>query len=313
MPTRSASTSGAIRRAAAPPRRGARSAAGRDAELAGEHERRARQQRRGVVENRVAWTMLGELLPSSSSVRRRPTERRISSPTATLPVNGYPPKRWSSRSWRPTVSPGPNTSDRWFRGSPASVAPLGQQRRRERRQLGRLQHDRAARRDRPALWLIWLSGALNGVIAHTGPTGTRSVKPRRCSAPGVASIGTVSPASRLLSSAHRRIAWTARRTSIRASRIGLPASAVIVWATARPAPPPAPRCARGFVAVKRRDRFVHRRRGRDRRVHLLRHRHFASSPPSYGEITGSVSAGITPRRMSRSAWCASDAVTNLCS
>jgi hypothetical protein len=38
------------------------------------------------------------------------------------------------------------------------------------------------------------SGALKGVIAHTTPSGTRSVKPRRPPCPAAPSIGTISPA-----------------------------------------------------------------------------------------------------------------------
>ena len=52
-----------------------------------------------------------------------------------------------------------------------------------------------------ALWATKLSGALNDVMPHTTPRGTRIVNAMRCALPGAASIGTTSPTRRLPSSA----------------------------------------------------------------------------------------------------------------
>ena len=77
------------------------------------------------------------------------------------------------------------------------------------------------------LWHTMFKGELNAVIPHTTPRGTRIVKAIRCAWPGAPSIGTISPASRLPSSADTRNVWTARPTSLDASVIGRPPSAVI--------------------------------------------------------------------------------------
>ena len=69
------------------------------------------------------------------------------------------------------------------------------------------------------------SGALNGAIAHTTPTGTRSVKARRPSLPRAASTGTVSPVSRSASPADSRSVSHARASSVAASARVKPVSA----------------------------------------------------------------------------------------
>jgi hypothetical protein len=76
------------------------------------------------------------------------------------------------------------------------------------------------------------NGALNEVIPQTTPRGTRIVNAIRCACPGAASIGTISPVSRFASSAAMMKVWTVRPTSIVASAIGIPPSAVISAASA---------------------------------------------------------------------------------
>ena len=72
-----------------------------------------------------------------------------------------------------------------------------------------------------------LSGELNEVMPQTTPRGTRIVNAMRCAWPGAASIGTISPTSRFASSAETMNVWIARPTSLVASAIGMPPSAVI--------------------------------------------------------------------------------------
>ncbi len=71
------------------------------------------------------------------------------------------------------------------------------------------------------------NGKLNGVIARTGPTAKRCTSPQRPSLPSVKSSGMLSPPSRAASSAAVLKVSTARSTSVRAMRTGLPASATI--------------------------------------------------------------------------------------
>ena len=74
------------------------------------------------------------------------------------------------------------------------------------------------------LWAARLSGKLNGLIPAIGPIGKRRVIPTRPFDAGIRSSGIVSPTIRSASSAPSRKVSTARSTSTRASRIGLPAS-----------------------------------------------------------------------------------------
>jgi hypothetical protein len=73
-----------------------------------------------------------------------------------------------------------------------------------------------------------LSGELNGVIATTTPSGTRSVKPMRPDCCGAPASGTTSPARRRASSAESFSVWMQRRTSPVASEPVNPASICIV-------------------------------------------------------------------------------------
>ncbi len=73
-----------------------------------------------------------------------------------------------------------------------------------------------------------LSGALNGVIAATIPSGTRSVKPNRPACCGAPASGTTSPARRRASSPESLSVCTERRTSPVASDTVNPASICIV-------------------------------------------------------------------------------------
>ncbi len=74
------------------------------------------------------------------------------------------------------------------------------------------------------------SGKLKGVMARTGPTGKRWTSPQRLSLPSVRSRGMASPPRRTASSAAVLKVRTARSTSERARRRGLPASATMSWA-----------------------------------------------------------------------------------
>ena len=73
-----------------------------------------------------------------------------------------------------------------------------------------------------------LSGELNGVMAATTPSGTRSVKPSRPAWPGAPASGITSPARRRASSAESLSVWMQRRTSPLASDWVKPASICMV-------------------------------------------------------------------------------------
>ena len=151
----------------------------------------------------------------------------IARPTAVEPVNVMNRTRGSAVSARPTVSPGPLTTFRYPGGRPAS-----------RRITARASEDSGvssagfsttalpAARAGPILCATVFSGALNGAIAATTPTGTRIVNARRCSLPGLAATGTSSPAMRVASSADRRRVPTARASSVSASVRVKPVSAM---------------------------------------------------------------------------------------
>ena len=80
------------------------------------------------------------------------------------------------------------------------------------------------------LWATRFNGKLNGLIAPTTPTGTRSVKASLPSPTSAASMGTISPVSRRASTAANVNVLTARSASTRAVFNGLAASAAIVAA-----------------------------------------------------------------------------------
>ncbi len=77
------------------------------------------------------------------------------------------------------------------------------------------------------LWATRFRGKLKGVMASTGPMGKRCTSPQRPSLPSIRSSGMLSPPSREASSAAVLKVSTARSTSARAMRTGLPASATI--------------------------------------------------------------------------------------
>jgi len=72
------------------------------------------------------------------------------------------------------------------------------------------------------------SGKLKGLMPATGPIGKRRVMPVRPRDEGSRSRGITSPWMRSASSAPRRKVSTARSTSTRASRMGLPDSSAMV-------------------------------------------------------------------------------------
>ena len=74
------------------------------------------------------------------------------------------------------------------------------------------------------LWATRLSGKLNGAMAPTTPTGSRTTTPSLPAPASLASIGTSSPARRRASTAEKVSVSAQRATSARAWAIGLPAS-----------------------------------------------------------------------------------------
>ena len=82
------------------------------------------------------------------------------------------------------------------------------------------------------LWATRLRGKLNGVMPPTTPTGKRRVKASLPSPTSAASMGTMSPARRLASTAEKVKVDTARWASMRAVFRGLAASAAMVRAKA---------------------------------------------------------------------------------
>ena len=94
---------------------------------------------------------------------------------------------------------------------------------------GRTMHGHPAASAGPSLWPTSRSGALNGVIASTVPTGKRLVSPIRPSPRGTASIGTSSPVDALRRASSPAICRISavRWTSKRVSQTALPVSSVI--------------------------------------------------------------------------------------
>ena len=97
-----------------------------------------------------ANTMLGDLPPSSSVTRLIvwAAPAAIERPTSVEPVNAILATSGCSTSRAPQTEPGPTTTLTTPSGSPASTRELGEAQRGQRRQLGRLEHDRVAGRQR---------------------------------------------------------------------------------------------------------------------------------------------------------------------
>ena len=125
----------------------------RHAGLAAVLHRRSRSRRwRRARGRRRASTIIGSLPPSSSATGVSVSAARAMTlrPVAVEPVNIT--KSTASISAVPVSAP-PIATWSTFSGSPHSRMPVGQQERRQRRDLGRLEHDRVAgrqRRDRVA-------------------------------------------------------------------------------------------------------------------------------------------------------------------
>src|SRR6266446_5956651 len=170
-------------------------------------------------------TTTGEFEPSSIVTRLMPAVLQMRSPTSRLPVKVIFLTRRSATSRSPISPPEPVSVLSPSGGSPAS---------------SRISVSRSAdsgvsvaglsttafppARAGPTLWQTRLSGKLNGLIATTTPHGTRIVTPnlpRPCAAP---SRATVSPCTRLASSADSIIVSTARRASARPSARIFPSS-----------------------------------------------------------------------------------------
>ena len=124
------------------------------------------------------------------------------------------------------VSPGPHTSCRNPGGSPASSRVCASATEHSGVcSAGLSTTALPAARAGPTLCTTVFSGALNGVIAATTPTGTRMVNASRPSLPVVAATGISSPAIRTASSADSRRVATARVISVAASAGVKPVSA----------------------------------------------------------------------------------------
>jgi len=173
--------------------------------------------------------MTGELLPSSIVTRLIPAVRQMCSPTSRLPVNVIFLTRLSATSVSPISPPEPvgvlipsagnpassRISVSFSADSGVSVAGLA---------MTALPPAIAG----PTLWHTRFSGKLKGLIATTTPQGTRIATPNLPLPPGAPSSGTVSPCSRLASSAEPMIVSIARLASNRPSAMILPSSLEIV-------------------------------------------------------------------------------------
>ena len=97
-----------------------------------------------------ANTTLADLPPSSSVTRLivAAAAAAIERPTSVEPVKAILATSGCSTSRCPQVRPGPTTTFTTPSGRPASGASSAKRSARQRRQLGRLQHDRVARRER---------------------------------------------------------------------------------------------------------------------------------------------------------------------
>src|ERR687898_375092 len=176
--------------------------------------------------------MTGLLLPSSRLTFLRAARSRIPQPTSGEPVNVIIATSRCITSGSPTAAPPPVTTLSHPRGRPHSsinsvaraIADSGVW------LAGLSTTGQPPAIAGPTLWLTRLSGKLNGLMAPTTPTGTRSVTPSFPSPGALASTGTTSPASVRASAALNRNVSTARPASRRAVRIGLAASCAMVRA-----------------------------------------------------------------------------------
>ena len=107
------------------------------------------------------------------------------------------------------------------------------------------------------LWAVRLSGKLKGVIARTGPSGTRFTTPHRATEAAFTSSGSISPFHASRAAAAAENVAEARSTSVRAALSGLPASA-----RDRPSELVPPRLEGGGDAPQDRDAHVRRERAR---------------------------------------------------
>ncbi len=154
-------------------------------------------------------------------------------PTAALPVNETAFTR-SSPTIRSASSVRHGITVTAAGGAPASsrISPIA---RAESGvfEAGRTMHGQPAASAGPSLWATSRSGALNGVIASTVPTGNRRVSPIRPSPRGTASIGTSSPVEALRRASSPAICRISavRCASKRVSQTALPVSSVICRAS----------------------------------------------------------------------------------
>ena len=139
-------------------------------------------------------TISGELEPSSIVTLLRPATLQICSPTSMLPVNVTFRIRLSDTRASPMVPPEPVTHWIASGGRPASSS-ISVSFRAERgvSEAGLMITALPPAMAGPTLWQTRFSGKLNGEIAATTPTGTRSVKPSWPVQVGAPSRGMVSP------------------------------------------------------------------------------------------------------------------------
>src|SRR3972149_3528303 len=159
---------------------------------------------RGIAASRFASgsMIVPELFPSYIVTFLSPAFRMIASPTGGLPVKEIFATRGSVVIHSHTVTPGPTTTFKTPGGSPASsrISP--------RRMAVRGVVDAGLRTSvqpaasaGPTLWATGFKGELNGVMGEPTPTGQRRENPILPSPAGLASLGIVSPWTRLASSA----------------------------------------------------------------------------------------------------------------
>ena len=189
---------------------------------------------RGTAAERSASgsMIVPELFPSSIVTFFRPAFRMICSPTGGDPVKEIFEIRGSTVSHSPTVPPDPTTTLKTPAGTPASsrisasmIAVSGVV------DAGFRTSVFPTASAGPTLCATRFRGKLNGVIAETTPSGTRSQYPTRPSPAKLASIGTVSPWIRFASSAENRYVSTDRDTSPTEYFHAFPASRQMIAAT----------------------------------------------------------------------------------
>ena len=184
---------------------------------------------------RAHWAAASAMSPSSQTiVAAFPPSSRTSRFPAPLRATAWPvptlPVKLIAATWGPDVSTPATSGPPWTTCTASSAMPASSSARTSAIELagacggGLTIVVFAAAYDAPSLCARRLTGALNGVIATTTPTGARNViavVPTPRSHPGV---GSTSPPKRRHSAAQMAKVSAARTTSPRPSFMGLPSS-----------------------------------------------------------------------------------------